>query len=408
MAQGTPLPFVKAQWFDNNADPASGYKLFVYDAGTTTKRTTYSDSALSVANTNPIVLDSAGRALVFLSARSHKLVLAPPTDTDPPTSPVWTQDNVAALSAFATNLDLSGTAGEMISVNDVVYLSDGNGGTTAGRWYRADADQAYSSTGAVIIGIATSAASSGDTVTIRRGGQATGLSSLTPGAVYYVSSTAGGLTSTAPTNAIVVGKADSTTSLVLGLDPGDAGVTIRGLVTTGAQTFAGVKTFTSQPQVYVGAATTLPATVGGVYFTDVTQHAVAQSQTDSVLSTTEIPANMLNADGKAVRVCLGGSVAMTGTNNKVLELDVGGTQVVMQTFSGTADASWWAEAVVVRIDSDSVDVAVMVGGITSGIVAKVARVNGLDLAASVALRSLITTAASTTFTQTYFTAAAEG
>jgi hypothetical protein len=39
----------------------SGYKLFFYETGTTTLKTTYSDEDLTVANTNPIVLNSAGR-----------------------------------------------------------------------------------------------------------------------------------------------------------------------------------------------------------------------------------------------------------------------------------------------------------------------------------------------------------
>lgn len=39
----------------------SGYKLFFYETGTTTLKTTYSDEDLTVANTNPIILNSAGR-----------------------------------------------------------------------------------------------------------------------------------------------------------------------------------------------------------------------------------------------------------------------------------------------------------------------------------------------------------
>lgn len=39
----------------------SGYKLFFFETGTTTLKTTYSDEDLTVANTNPIVLNSAGR-----------------------------------------------------------------------------------------------------------------------------------------------------------------------------------------------------------------------------------------------------------------------------------------------------------------------------------------------------------
>ena len=112
---GTLMPWAKSQWFDSNGDPANGYQLFTYTAGTSTKQATYSDSALTTANTNPIVLDSAGRATVFLDpSLSYKFVLATDTDTDPPTSPVWTVDNVDAIPVVDQSLDISGTAVETL------------------------------------------------------------------------------------------------------------------------------------------------------------------------------------------------------------------------------------------------------------------------------------------------------
>lgn len=53
---------VGIQLFDNNGDPLAGGLIYTYVAGTTTPKATYTTSAGSVANTNPIVLDSAGRA----------------------------------------------------------------------------------------------------------------------------------------------------------------------------------------------------------------------------------------------------------------------------------------------------------------------------------------------------------
>ncbi len=49
------------QFLDNNANPLSGGLIYTYDAGTTTPRTTYTSSTGLTANSNPIVLDSAGR-----------------------------------------------------------------------------------------------------------------------------------------------------------------------------------------------------------------------------------------------------------------------------------------------------------------------------------------------------------
>lgn len=45
---------------DANGDPVSGAKLYVYEAGTTTPVTTYSDSALTTAQASPVIADAAG------------------------------------------------------------------------------------------------------------------------------------------------------------------------------------------------------------------------------------------------------------------------------------------------------------------------------------------------------------
>jgi len=109
--------------------------------------------------------------------------------------------------------DVTGTAGETMTAGQAAYLSDGSGGLIAGRWYLADSDNTYSSTlpevAFVVADVA--AAASG---TFRLSGRVTGLSGLTPGANYYVSATAGGITATAPSNSRFVGQADSITSLI--------------------------------------------------------------------------------------------------------------------------------------------------------------------------------------------------
>ncbi len=49
------------QYFDNNGKPLGGGLIGFYETGTTTLKNTYSDSNETVANTNPVVLDAAGR-----------------------------------------------------------------------------------------------------------------------------------------------------------------------------------------------------------------------------------------------------------------------------------------------------------------------------------------------------------
>lgn len=46
---------------DANGEPISGAKLYTYQAGTTTPKTTYQDAGLTTPQTNPIIADSAGR-----------------------------------------------------------------------------------------------------------------------------------------------------------------------------------------------------------------------------------------------------------------------------------------------------------------------------------------------------------
>jgi hypothetical protein len=58
---------------DANGDPVNGAKVYIYDVGTTTLKTVYSDTGLSVSVANPIVCDSAGRhAIRYIATGSYK------------------------------------------------------------------------------------------------------------------------------------------------------------------------------------------------------------------------------------------------------------------------------------------------------------------------------------------------
>lgn len=81
--------------FNQNGVPLAGGLLFTYEAGTRTKIPSYTDSTGATPNANPIVLDANGQAAVWLpEGVAYKLVLSPANDTDPPTNPFWTQDNL--------------------------------------------------------------------------------------------------------------------------------------------------------------------------------------------------------------------------------------------------------------------------------------------------------------------------
>lgn len=95
MTTQTLSPVLRQKFFDNNGFPLEGGKLFTYSAGTSTKLATYTDSTGATPNPNPVILDFRGEANVWVPANTgYKYILAPATDTDPPTNPIWTVDNV--------------------------------------------------------------------------------------------------------------------------------------------------------------------------------------------------------------------------------------------------------------------------------------------------------------------------
>jgi hypothetical protein len=89
----SPVP--RLGFLDNNGRPLVGGLLFTYVAGTTNKIATYTDESGGATNTNPIVLDFRGECNCWLDPElTYKFVLAPRDDTDPPTRPIWSVDNI--------------------------------------------------------------------------------------------------------------------------------------------------------------------------------------------------------------------------------------------------------------------------------------------------------------------------
>ena len=89
MASLSPPP--KLQFFGTDGLPLVGGKLYTYAAGTTTPLATYADHTQASQNTNPIILDSAGQAGVWLAdTTTYKYVL-----TDADDVPLFTVDYVS-------------------------------------------------------------------------------------------------------------------------------------------------------------------------------------------------------------------------------------------------------------------------------------------------------------------------
>lgn len=69
-----PSPFF--QFFDDNGDPLDGGLLYTYVSGTETPQATYPAASGGSAHANPVVLDSAGRCVLYLTeGASYTFVL---------------------------------------------------------------------------------------------------------------------------------------------------------------------------------------------------------------------------------------------------------------------------------------------------------------------------------------------
>lgn len=67
MSYGALFNHPKFQAIDSAGAPLSGGKVYFYETGTSTPKDTYTTRALSVANANPVVLDTRGEATIYLN-----------------------------------------------------------------------------------------------------------------------------------------------------------------------------------------------------------------------------------------------------------------------------------------------------------------------------------------------------
>ena len=207
----TPTPYQTV--LDADGVSVSGALIYTYTGGTTTPATTYTTSALAVANPNPIVADSAGRYVAYLPAGANmKFVFKTAAGAT-----IEEQDNILSVPGSAVNLDIEGVVGQAVTAGQVCYLSAGleSPALTAGSWYLTDADFAVSSTTCQSIGIAVSAIPINTAGTIRLAGVAPSPSAVVTGGTYYVSATPGAVTASAPALARTVGIANTTSTLLL-------------------------------------------------------------------------------------------------------------------------------------------------------------------------------------------------
>jgi hypothetical protein len=119
----SPLGGAGWQFFDNNGVPLAGGLLYSYAAGTTTPLATYTTSSGSTANSNPIILDAAGRPAgeIWLTAAAYKLVLKTSTGVQ-----LWSMDNITGLPAAGSQDDQVATAGQTAFTVGFTYTVGNN------------------------------------------------------------------------------------------------------------------------------------------------------------------------------------------------------------------------------------------------------------------------------------------
>lgn len=101
---------------DDNGNPLSGGKVYTYTAGTLTPRATYTDQGGLTPNANPVILDSAGRADIWLdNSASYKFIIKTSADVT-----IRTVDNVAPFNT-ASGLSVLGS----IAANTLVGNNTG-------------------------------------------------------------------------------------------------------------------------------------------------------------------------------------------------------------------------------------------------------------------------------------------
>lgn len=114
--QATQVPNAQQQFIDANGNPYANGKVFMYVPNTTTKKNTWKDATQTQLNTNPVVLDSAGRAIIFGVGNYNQLL------QDAGGLQVWNNFTAAPAGASSSTPATSG-AGDFLPIGAIIPIS---------------------------------------------------------------------------------------------------------------------------------------------------------------------------------------------------------------------------------------------------------------------------------------------
>lgn len=284
---GNDAPFV-----DSNGNPLSGGLLYAYSAGSSTPLNTYTTSAGTVANANPIVLDSAGYPasggsvveIWLTSGSTYKFVLKTSAGVT-----LWTRDNISGINDTSVTIDqwVSGPTPTYVSATQFTLVGDQTSTFHVGRRLKTT-----NSGGTVYSRISVSAFGALTTITVVNdsGTLDSGLSAVNYGLI----------------------SADNTsTPAILATVINAAGDTIYG---TGADAYTRLALGTARQVLAVNAGATAPA------WSDKITLATEQATTSGTsIDFTGIPAGVRRINIMPV------GVSSNGTSNLLIQLgDAGG------------------------------------------------------------------------------------
>ena len=113
------------QFLDDDGNPLSGGKVNTYEAGTSTRKATFTTAAEATPNANPVILNARGEANIFWSTGAYKIEVTDADDTI-----VYSVDNITLSATGATGSSFrfgSGVPSADLGQNGDGYLRTSNG-----------------------------------------------------------------------------------------------------------------------------------------------------------------------------------------------------------------------------------------------------------------------------------------
>lgn len=127
---GTLLPNGEQTFLDENGHPLAAGCVYFYVPGTTSPKSTYQNAAQTIANSNPVMLDAAGRAIIYGTGTYRQVVKKTGPTSATPCSPAGDQvwDQLTASTDSSTTIFAGASAGTPNAITVVAPAFSGTDG----------------------------------------------------------------------------------------------------------------------------------------------------------------------------------------------------------------------------------------------------------------------------------------